>query len=76
MIVEAGGLDKIEALQRHNNHDIYEKAIKILELHFEVEDDEDKDAACDCRPHPNCGGWTRWPPRRAVLALATCSPRT
>jgi len=40
-VQEAGGLDKIEALQRHDNHDIYEKAIKILELYFELEDDED-----------------------------------
>jgi len=40
-VQEAGGLDKIEALQRHDNHDIYEKAIKILELYFELEDEDD-----------------------------------
>jgi HEAT repeat protein len=44
-IVEAEGLEKIENLQRHDNHDIYEKAIKILELYFEVEDEEDDGAA-------------------------------
>jgi len=40
-VQEAGGLDKIEALQRHDNHDIYEKSIKILELYFELEDEDD-----------------------------------
>lgn len=40
VVEEADGLDKIEALQRHNNQDIYDKAVKILETYFggEVED--------------------------------------
>lgn len=40
VVEEADGLDKIEALQRHNNQDIYDKAVKILESYFggEVED--------------------------------------
>ena len=37
---EAGGLDKIEELQSHNNEDIYQKAIGILESFFDVEDGE------------------------------------
>ena len=35
------GLTKIEELQQHNNNDIYEKSIKILETYFGVEDEED-----------------------------------
>eukprot|EP00940_MAST-03C_sp_MAST-3C-sp2_P000608 g608.t1 len=44
-VQEAGGLEKIENLQRHTDNDIYEKAIKILEMYFDVEDDEDEDDA-------------------------------
>jgi len=40
-IDEAEGLVKIENLQQHENHDIYEKAIKVLENYFGVEDEED-----------------------------------
>lgn len=40
-IDEAEGLLKIEALQQHENHEIYEKAVKILENYFGVEEDED-----------------------------------
>ncbi|XP_073104753.1 importin subunit alpha-1b isoform X2 [Elaeis guineensis] len=40
MIDEAGGLVKIEHLQGHDNGDIYEKAVKILENYRPEEDDE------------------------------------
>ncbi|PKA57715.1 Importin subunit alpha-1 [Apostasia shenzhenica] len=41
MIDEAEGLDKIENLQSHDNTEIYEKAVKILETYWlEEEDDE------------------------------------
>lgn len=40
MIDEAEGLDKIEELQNHNNEDIYDKAVTLLETYFEVEDGE------------------------------------
>ncbi|XP_057535902.1 importin subunit alpha-like [Amaranthus tricolor] len=39
MIDEAEGLDKIENLQSHDNNDIYEKSVKILETYW-VDDDE------------------------------------
>mmetsp|Transcript_16550 Transcript_16550/g.22970 ORF Transcript_16550/g.22970 Transcript_16550/m.22970 type:complete len:519 (-) Transcript_16550:531-2087(-) len=39
-IEEAEGLDKIEALQSHQNNDIYEKAVKILETYFAAEEDD------------------------------------
>ena len=32
------GVDKIEDLQRHENHKIYDMAVKILENHFGVDD--------------------------------------
>ena len=38
-IEEADGMDKIESLQTHDNNEIYEKAVKILETYW-VEDDE------------------------------------
>ncbi|KAJ8899099.1 hypothetical protein K2173_010252 [Erythroxylum novogranatense] len=41
MIDEAEGLEKIENLQSHDNNDIYEKAVKILETYW-VEDDENE----------------------------------
>lgn len=39
LIEEAEGLDKIEALQNHQNNDIYEKAVKILESYFAAEEE-------------------------------------
>ena len=38
------GLDKIEFLQNHENHDIYQKAYDIIEHYFGTED-EDKELA-------------------------------
>lgn len=40
-IEEAEGMDKIESLQTHDNNEIYEKAVKILETYW-VEDEEDQ----------------------------------
>lgn len=39
MIDEAEGLEKIEALQNHDNTEIYEKSVKILETYWLEEDD-------------------------------------
>lgn len=40
MIDDAEGLEKIENLQSHDNTEIYEKAVKILETFWLEEDDE------------------------------------
>jgi len=40
MIDDAEGLEKIENLQSHDNTEIYEKAVKILETYWTEEDDE------------------------------------
>lgn len=40
VIDECEGLDKIESLQTHDNNEIYEKAVKILEKFWSEEDDE------------------------------------
>ncbi|KAF2289118.1 hypothetical protein GH714_028997 [Hevea brasiliensis] len=40
MIDDAEGLEKIENLQSHDNNEIYEKAVKVLETYWLEEDDE------------------------------------
>ncbi|GMI69458.1 IMPORTIN ALPHA, IMPORTIN ALPHA ISOFORM 1, importin alpha isoform 1 [Hibiscus trionum] len=40
LIDDAEGLEKIENLQSHDNNEIYEKAVKILETYWVEEDDE------------------------------------
>lgn len=40
MIDEAEGLEKIENLQSHDNNDIYQKAVKILETYWSEEEDD------------------------------------
>lgn len=40
MIDECDGLDKIEQLQSHDNHEIYEKVVKILERYWAEEEEE------------------------------------
>jgi len=40
IIEEAQGLDKIEQLQVHQNIDIYEKAVKILETYFAAQEED------------------------------------
>jgi len=41
LIEAADGLDKIEQLQAHQNNDIYEKAVSILETYFAAEEEDD-----------------------------------
>ena len=41
LVEEAGGLEKIENLQSHDNNDIYQKAVKILETFWTEDDDEE-----------------------------------
>lgn len=41
MIDDCDGLDKIETLQTHDNNEIYEKAVKILERYWAEEDEEE-----------------------------------
>lgn len=46
MIDDAEGLEKIENLQSHDNNEIYEKAVKILETYW-IDDDDEELAAGD-----------------------------
>ncbi len=39
---ECDGLDKIEGLQEHQNTEIYEKVVSIIETYFGVEENEDE----------------------------------
>jgi HEAT repeat protein len=54
LIEECGGLDKIEALQNHDNEDIYKLAYEILDTYFGSSEDEDVDLA----PAQNEEGFT------------------
>ncbi|KAK4418084.1 Importin subunit alpha [Sesamum alatum] len=47
MIDAAEGLEKIENLQSHDNNEIYEKAVKILETYWLEEEDEQLGSADD-----------------------------
>lgn len=49
MIDDAEGLEKIENLQSHDNNDIYEKAVKILET-FWLENEEETMPPGDSSP--------------------------
>ena len=40
LVDDAEGLEKIEKLQSHDNNEIYEKAVKIIETYCLQEDDE------------------------------------
>lgn len=40
LIEDADGLDKIEHLQEHQNEEIYEKAVGLLETYFDLEEEE------------------------------------
>jgi hypothetical protein len=45
VIEEADGLEKIESLQTHQNNDIYEKSVKILESYFGAEEEDEASIA-------------------------------
>lgn len=42
-IEAVGGLDKIETLQQHSNQEVYEKAVRILEVFFMADEEEEID---------------------------------
>ncbi len=44
-IQEAGGLDKIENLQMHDNQAIYSKVLQIMTRYFGAEEEEDDNLA-------------------------------
>jgi hypothetical protein len=37
-VEECGGLDQLEALQRHDNEDVYDKSVRVLREYFESEE--------------------------------------
>lgn len=40
IVEECGGLDTLEELQRHENEEVYDKSVKILQAYFESEEDD------------------------------------
>lgn len=55
-IDDAEGLEKIENLQSHDNTEIYEKAVKILETYWVEEDDETLPSGDGSQPGFHFGG--------------------
>ena len=53
-IEEAGGVDKIEDLQTHENLQVYDKAVKILDNYL-AQDDEDEMLATSDTPQTEFG---------------------
>jgi importin subunit alpha-2 len=45
MVEECGGLDRVEALQTHENESIYRKSLQIIETFFPSDDQVDEDIA-------------------------------
>ena len=45
LIEEAGGLDTIEDLQNHDNQDVYEKALTVIETFFPADDEDEDESA-------------------------------
>jgi len=45
IIAGCGGVDQIEMLQRHDNEEIYNRSVKILQTYFESEEEEDTSLA-------------------------------
>ncbi|KAI3893602.1 hypothetical protein MKW92_052272 [Papaver armeniacum] len=52
----AEGLEKIENLQSHDNTEIYEKAVKILETYWLEEEDEMPPLGDAAQTEFHCGG--------------------
>ena len=64
-VEQANGLEKIDNLQQHENNNIYERAVKILEKYFGAVDEDEGDAPeIDARRQCCIWQWTtaaaRW----------------
>jgi len=42
LVDEADGLERLEALQEHENHAVYTKAVHLIEAYFGAEDDDEE----------------------------------
>jgi importin subunit alpha-1 len=54
-IEDAGGLDKLEGLQVHPNHEVYDKVVKILEMYFAASEEESLQGLAPAAPASAAG---------------------
>lgn len=52
-VEECGGLDLIEELQRHDNEEIYNKAVNILQIYFDTQEEDEEDTTLAPAVNPN-----------------------
>ncbi|AAF26125.1 putative importin alpha [Arabidopsis thaliana] len=73
LIEEAEGLEKIEGLQSHENNDIYETAVKILETYWMEEEEEEDQEQQDMIYFP-VDNFANMPTSSGTLSEMHCGP--
>ena len=53
LIEEAEGVDRLEGLQEHENEEVYQKAVKLIEEYFNGEEDNDDEQTENITPAPS-----------------------
>lgn len=75
LIEEAEGLEKIEGLQSHENNDIYETAVKILETYWmEEEEEEEEDQGQQDMVYFPLDNFANMPTPSGTLSEMHCRP--
>lgn len=72
LIDEADGINKLELLQEHENHEVYEKAVRIIEKYFSGEEEEDESE--NVAPAANANAFTFGIVNSKEVFGAQCNP--